>query len=52
LAQRAVLLGKPGIQALCGTLDYRQVARAYRLIDEDTVPVVAPYSDAKRYLTA
>jgi len=45
-------LDEPGIQALREALDYRQVAQAYRLIDEDTVPVVVPYGDAERYLTA
>jgi len=45
-------LDEPGIQALRRALDYRQVARACRLIDEDTVTVVIPYGDAGRYLTA
>jgi CRISPR-associated endonuclease/helicase Cas3 len=41
----AVETDKPDIQSLREALDYPEVARRFRLIEDDTVPVVVDYED-------
>jgi CRISPR-associated endonuclease/helicase Cas3 len=43
---------KRQIQTLRGQMDYPEVASRYRLINDDTVPVVVPYGKATRQLEA
>ena len=43
-------LDKKGIQELRANLNYPEVAARYRLIEDDTVPVVVPYEDGPRRL--
>lgn len=43
-------LDKRNIQEYRRALDYPEVARRYRLIDEDTISVVVPYGEAKERL--
>jgi len=45
-------LDKQGIQPLREALDYREVARRYRLIPEETVPVVVQYGAFEPALAA
>jgi len=45
-----VPVDKKGIQAKRRRLNYPGVAEAYRLIEEETVPVVVPYEDGPRWL--
>ena len=47
-----VPLDKQGIQSLREALNYREVARKYRLIPEETVPVVVRYCGFEPALTA
>jgi CRISPR-associated endonuclease/helicase Cas3 len=41
-----------GIEALRGRLDFPSVARRFRIISDDTLPVAVPYGDATRVLDA
>ncbi|MEX0683451.1 MAG: CRISPR-associated helicase Cas3' [Dehalococcoidia bacterium] len=43
-------LDEHGIQASRERLDYPTVAQSFRMIEEDTVPVVVPYEDAEERL--
>ncbi|MFC5848866.1 CRISPR-associated helicase Cas3' [Deinococcus petrolearius] len=41
---------KPGVQSLRRQQEFRKVAQAYRLIEDDTVSVIVPYRDFRRAL--
>ncbi|WP_173297798.1 CRISPR-associated helicase Cas3' [Thermanaeromonas sp. C210] len=45
-----VNLDEKGIQEYRFALDYPEVARRYRLIEEETVAVVVPYGEAEKHL--
>ncbi|CCQ93021.1 conserved hypothetical protein [[Clostridium] ultunense Esp] len=46
----SVDLDQRKIQTDREVMDYPRVAEKYRLIDQDTVPVVVPYEDSQKYL--
>ena len=50
LLYRDVEPDKKGIQSLRSQLEFRQVADAYRLIDNDTVSIIVPYGDYEKHL--
>ncbi|PTA66623.1 CRISPR-associated helicase/endonuclease Cas3 [Deinococcus arcticus] len=45
-----VLPDKPGVQSLRRQQEFRKVAQAYRLIENDTVSIIVPYRDFQRAL--